>query len=92
MPLCAQKQGLKSQWQACCDIDKGSQADIHSDKTMIMILLLYRGRGLFYRWQLQSYAKLISLLKVILVALLLNGISSGTSLAQVSSFTPFTAV
>lgn len=41
------------------------------------------GRGLMYRYQLQSYAKLIGVLKVIVYALLLNGISSSTSIAQV---------
>lgn len=36
-----------------------------------------------YRYQLQAYAKLIGVLKVIVYALLLNGISSSTSIAQV---------
>ena len=43
-----------------------------------------RGRGILYRYQLQGYAKLVDVLKVILFALLLNGVSSSTSLAQVS--------
>ena len=38
---------------------------------------------MLYRYQLQSYAKLIGVLKVIVYALLLNGISSSTSIAQV---------
>ncbi len=36
-----------------------------------------------YRYQLQGYAKLIGVLKVVVYALLLNGISSSTSIAQV---------
>lgn len=43
-----------------------------------------RGRGILYRYQLQGYAKLVEVLKVILFALLLNGVSSSTSLAQVT--------
>lgn len=46
-------------------------------------LVSIRGRGLMYRYQLQAYAKLIGVLKVIVYALLLNGISSSTSIAQV---------
>ena len=38
-----------------------------------------------YRYQLQGYAKLIGVLKVVVYALLLNGISSSTSIAQVSA-------
>lgn len=51
---------------------------------MVMVsICVCRGRGLMYRYQLQSYAKLIGVLKVIVYALLLNGISSSTSIAQV---------
>ncbi|DBA90394.1 TPA: hypothetical protein ACH3X1_003668 [Trebouxia sp. C0004] len=46
-------------------------------------LLSIRGRGLMYRYQLQGYAKLIGVLKVVVYALLLNGIASSTSIAQV---------
>ncbi|KAL0042483.1 hypothetical protein WJX79_001296 [Trebouxia sp. C0005] len=46
-------------------------------------LVSIRGRGLMYRYQLQGYAKLIGVLKVVVYALLLNGISSSTSIAQV---------
>ena len=47
------------------------------------MLLCYR-RHRLYRFHLQGYAKLIGVLRVIIYALLLNGVSSDSSIAQVS--------
>ena len=47
-----------------------------------------RRRGILYRYQLQGYAKLIGVLKVIAYALLLNGVSTSSSLAQVTYLYP----
>ncbi len=59
------------------------QAQMHRATLLTMLFRGCRGRGLMYRYQLQGYAKLIGVLKVVVYALLLNGISSSTSIAQV---------
>ena len=59
----------------------------HNFQELQYDLRFCRGKGILYRYQLQGYAKLVGVLKVTIFALLLNGVSSSTSLAQVPPYT-----